>query len=114
VQDVLTRPDKAFAAFFRRVRAGEQPGSPRFQGARRYTSFTYTPFGNGAQLENGILVLSKIGRLAVRWSRPFQGAPKTVTISREADGWYAGFCCAEVPIQPLPPPAAERRASTLG
>src|SRR5262249_53192348 len=48
------------------------------------------------------LVLSKIGRLTVRWSRPIEGTPKTVTISQEADGWYACFSCAGVPIQALP------------
>src|SRR5262249_37043992 len=32
VQHVLHRLDKAFAAFFRRVKAGERPGYPRFQG----------------------------------------------------------------------------------
>jgi putative transposase len=47
-------------------------------------------------------VLSKIGRIAVRWSRPIAGTPKTVTISREADGWYGCFSCTDVPIQPLP------------
>jgi putative transposase len=47
-------------------------------------------------------VLSKIGRVALRWSRPLEGTPKTVTISREADGWYACFSCAEVPVRPLP------------
>jgi putative transposase len=47
-------------------------------------------------------VLSKIGRLAVRWSRPLEGTPTTVTSSREADGWYACVSCVEVPIQPLP------------
>jgi putative transposase len=85
-QEVLTRLDRAFQAFFRRVKAGENPGYPRFQGANRYNSFTYKQFGNGATLDNGFLVLSKIGRIAVRWSRPLVGAPKTVTISREADG----------------------------
>src|SRR5262245_56186390 len=34
---------------------------------------------------------------------PLAGAPKTVTISREADGWYVGFSCAEAPTQPLSP-----------
>jgi putative transposase len=34
--------------------------------------------------------------------RPLEGTPKTVTISREADGWYVCFSCADVPIQPLP------------
>jgi putative transposase len=38
----------------------------------------------------------------VRWSRPLEGAPKTVTISREADGWYVCFSCAEAPVQVLP------------
>jgi putative transposase len=52
-------------------------------------------------LDNGFLVLSKIGRIAVRWSRSLEGTPKTVTISREADGWYACFSSADVPIQPL-------------
>jgi putative transposase len=75
---------------------------PRFQGASRYNSFSYKQFGNGANLDNGFLALSKIGRLAVRWSRAIEGTPKTVTISREADGWYACFSCADVPIQPLP------------
>jgi putative transposase len=102
LQDVLTRLDHAFQAFFRRVKAGEEPGYPRFHGATRYNSFTYKQFGNGATLDNGFLVLAKIGRLALRWSRPLEGTPKTVTISREADGWYACFSCEGVPIQPLP------------
>jgi putative transposase len=40
--------------------------------------------------------------VAVRWSRPLEGTPKTVTISQEADGWYAIIACADVPAQPLP------------
>ncbi len=38
----------------------------------------------------------------MHWSRPIAGTPKTVTLSREADGWYVCFSCAEVPIKPLP------------
>ena len=107
LQDVLTRLDRAFQAFFRRVKAGEVPGYPRFQGSNRYNSFTYKQFGNGATLDNGFLVLSKIGRIGVRWSRPLEGTPKTVTISREADGWYACISCTEVPTKPLPPTSQE-------
>ena len=76
LQDVLTRLDRAFQAFFRRVKNGEQPGYPRFQGTSRYQSFTYKQFGNGATLDDGELVLVKIGRIRVRWSRPLQGTPK--------------------------------------
>jgi len=102
LQDVLARLDKTYQAFFRRVQAGEKPGFPRFQGRTRWHSFTYKEYGNGARLDNGSLVLSKIGRIAVRWSRPIAGSIKTVTISREADGWYVCFSCAEVPTEPLP------------
>ncbi|HEV2458644.1 MAG TPA: transposase, partial [Ktedonobacterales bacterium] len=104
LQDVVLRVDRAFQAFFRRMRAGEAPGYPRFQGRTRYHSFTYPQVGEhgGARLDNGFLVLSCIGRLAVRWSRPIEGTPKTVTVSREADGWYVSISCADVPIQPLP------------
>ncbi len=73
LQDVLARLDKAYQAFFRRVATGEQPGFPRFQGRTRWHSFAYKEYGNGARLENGCLVLSKIGRIAVRWSRPRRG-----------------------------------------
>jgi putative transposase len=107
LQDVLTRLDRAFQAFFRRIREGQTPGYPRFQGSARYNSFTYKQFGNGAALDNGFLVLSKIGRLAVRWFRPLEGTPKTVTVSREADGWYVCFSCAAIPVAPLPPTGQE-------
>ncbi len=102
LQDVLARLDKTYQAFFRRLAHGEKPGFPRFQGKDRYHSFTYKEVGNGARLDNGYLVLSKIGRIAVRWSRPIEGTSKTVTVSKEADGWYVSFSCAEVPTQPLP------------
>lgn len=88
LQDVLTRLDKTYQVFFQRSREGQTPGFPRFHGRNRFNSFTYKEFGNGVRLDNGFLVLSKIGRVAPRWSRPLAGTPKTVTILRQADGWY--------------------------
>src|SRR5262249_1308149 len=101
LQDVLARLDKTYQDFFRRVSAGEKPGFPRYQGKDRYHPFTYKECGNGARMDNGFLVLSKIGRISMRWSRPLVGAPKTVTISRDGDGWYVSCSCAEVPVLPL-------------
>jgi putative transposase len=112
LQDVLARLDKTYQAFFRRVQRGEKAGFPRFQGRDRWHSFTYKEYGNGARLDNGYLVLSKIGRIAVRWSRPVQGTIKTVTVSREADGWYVCFSCAEVPTAPLPSTGRETGIDT--
>ncbi len=109
LQDVVLRVDRAYQAFFRWVKAGETPGYPRFQGRNRYHSFTYPQVGEhgSARLDNGFLALSKLGRVAVRWSRPLEGTLKTVTITREADGWYAILSCADVPAQPLPPTGNE-------
>jgi putative transposase len=107
LQDVLLRLDRAFQAFFRRLNAGEEPGYPRFQGRTRYDSFTYPQYGNGAVLDGGMLSLSKIGRILIRLHRPLQGTPKTVTIRREADGWYACIACAQVPTEPLPATGCE-------
>src|SRR5262249_20729367 len=70
-------------------------------------SFTFKEYGNGARLDNGSLVLSKIGRIAVQWSRPMEGTPQTITVTREADGWYVSISCAEVPVHPLPPTGQE-------
>src|SRR6266699_2223032 len=50
LQDVILRLKKAYDDFFRRVKNGEQPGYPRFQGPNRYDSFTY-PDGAGWKLD---------------------------------------------------------------
>ncbi|WIG59051.1 MAG: Mobile element protein [Ktedonobacterales bacterium] len=106
LQDVLLRIERTFAAFFQRIQEGQTPGYPRFQGANRYHSFTYPQYGHGAVLDGSVLNLSKIGRIRIRLHRPLpgglQGTPKTVTISKEADGWYACISCADVPVEPLP------------
>jgi putative transposase len=107
LQDVLARLDKTYQAFFRRLERGEKAGFHRYKGKDRYHSFTFKEYGNGARLDNGFLVLSKIGRISVRWSRPLEGTPKTVTVTKKADGWYVSFSCAEVPAQPLPPTGQE-------
>lgn len=89
LQDVLHRSDKAFQAFFRRVKAGKTPGYPRFKGKFRYDSFTYPQAG--FRLDGDRLTLSKIGSVRLRLSREIEGRIKTCTIKREADGWYVCF-----------------------
>jgi Probable transposase len=101
LQDVLHRLDRAFQAFFRRLKAGERPGYPRFRGSGWYDSFTYPQWGNGVRLDNGRLILPKIGTIRLHKDRPLEGTPKTCTIVRKADGWYASIAC-EVAPSPLP------------
>ena len=47
LQDVLARLDKTYQAFFRRVKAGEKAGFPRFKRRNRFHSFTFKEYGNG-------------------------------------------------------------------
>lgn len=63
LQNVVDRLDKAFQAFFRRCKAGEKPGFPRFRGIYRYNSFCYPQ--SGFSLVGKDLKLSKLGSIHV-------------------------------------------------
>lgn len=102
LQVVVTDLDNAFQAFFRRVKAGERPGYPRFKNRNRFDSFGYKEHGNGFRVDGRRLKLSGIGRVAVRWHRPIVGTIKTVRLVRKASGWYACFS-VEQEATPLPP-----------
>lgn len=97
LQDTLRRVDKTFKAFFRRVKAGQKAGFPRFKSIRRYDSFTYPQFGpsGGFKVEGDKLTLSKIGSMRLRLSRPIEGKIKTCTIKREVSGWFVVFAVEE-------------------
>ncbi len=101
-QDVLRRLDKAFQAFFRRLKAGEKPGYPRFKPKGRYDSMTFPAYGDGCRLKDKRLYLQNVGRVKLKLHRPLKGRIKTVTVRRKADSWYASFAC-EVEAVPLPP-----------
>jgi putative transposase len=109
LQDVLLRLDKAFKAFFRRVKNGEEPGYPRFQGRNRYDSFTYPQGGYSVDVreKRATLTLSKIGTLKLKLHRKIEGAIKTCTIKHEAGQWYAVFSCEVEQEEPLPPVESE-------
>ena len=47
LQNVVADLDKAFEAFFRRVKAGEHPGYPRFKVRNRFAGFGFKEYGNG-------------------------------------------------------------------
>ena len=103
LQVVVADVDKAFQAFFRRVKAGETPGYPRFKGRNRFDSFGLKEYGNGFRLDGRRLKLSGIGRIAVRWHRALAGQIKTLRVVRKAGKWYASLACEMDDPAPLPP-----------
>lgn len=101
--DALRRLDQAFRAFFRRLKAGQKPGYPRFKSRQRYDSLTFPRMRDGFKIEGDKIAFSKLGSVRIRLHRPIQGEIKTATIRRQVDGWYVSFSC-DVP-QPLALPA---------
>jgi putative transposase len=101
LQNVVDRLDKAFQAFFRRCKAKENPGFPRFRGVHRYNSFCYPQSGFALIGKN--LKLSKLGNIRVKMHRPILGEIKTCTLRKTASGnWDVSFSC-EVNSEPLLP-----------
>ncbi len=93
LQNVAVRVDLAMKAFFRRVKAGEKPGYPRFKGYGRYDSITYPQSGFSITHDERVC-LSKIGSVKMVYHRPVRGTVKTCTITRSSTGkWYACFSC---------------------
>jgi putative transposase len=91
-RNVLRRVDLAFQGFFRRFKAGQKAGYPRFRSARRYDSITFSRSDSGWSIRHsGRLYLQGIGDVKVKWHRTLEGVVKAVTIKREGDKWYAHF-----------------------
>jgi putative transposase len=107
LQNVVADLDKAFQAFFRRVKAGEDPGYPRFKGDNRFAGFGFKEYGNGFKIDGRRLKLSGIGRLAVRWHREIEGTIKTARIYRRAGKWFVTFACEVKKPEPLPETGTE-------
>ncbi len=100
LQNVVDRLDKSFQGFFRRFKAGENPGFPRFRGIHRYNSFCYPQ--SGFVVEGRELKLSRIGRIRIKMHREIEGEIKTCTLRKNASGeWDVSFSCI-VDTKPLP------------
>jgi len=102
-QATLKRLQRAFENFFRRLQAGEkEPGYPRFKGKYRFDTVVFPAYGDGCKIKDGRLYIQHIGLLKVKWHRELAGKIKTVSLKREADGWYVIFSCQLPDITPVP------------
>jgi putative transposase len=107
-QATLRRLDKAFAAFFRRVKAGDKPGYPRFRGVNWFDTVEFPKDGDGCRWDSTPhhpvtrARLQGVGHVKVHQHRPVRGRVKTVSVKREGRQWYVILACDEVPAEPLP------------
>lgn len=96
-QNTLKQLDKAFQAFFRRIKSGDKPGFPRFKGVDRFHSIAFPAYGNGVKLKKGKLYIQNVGSVRINLHRNTEGIIKTVTIKRQNGRFYASFSCDEIP-----------------
>jgi putative transposase len=106
-QATLRRLERAFQAFFRRLKAEETPGYPRFKGMNRFDTVEFPAYGDGCKLDGERVYFQHIGQIKIKLHRPVEGTIKTISFKREADGWHVVFSCdlPDVEIAPSPLPA---------
>lgn len=97
LQQTLRKLDLAFQAFFRRVKAGQTPGFPRFKSARRFAGFAYPdPAGwklmqhgkSGATLRIGGGEACMSIRARGRHRFGLDARPNDITLTRRNDQWF--------------------------
>jgi putative transposase len=107
-QATLRRLDKAFAAFFRRVKAGETPGYPRFRGVNWFDTVDFPKDGDGCRWDSTAhdpvtrVRFQGVGHVKVNQHRPVVGKVKTVSVKREGKRWYVILTAEQTAPEPLP------------
>lgn len=97
LQQTLHRLDLAFQSFFRRVKAGQTPGFPRFKTAKRFSGFAYPDPAGWKLLQNGHRGATlRLGSgkdamsIRARGRHRFGGdaKPNDITLTRRNGQWF--------------------------
>ncbi|WP_031406439.1 RNA-guided endonuclease TnpB family protein [Thiomonas sp. FB-Cd] len=97
LQQTLRRLDLAFQLFFRRVKAGQTPGFPRFKAAKRFAGFAYPDSagwrlmqhgGSGATLRIGTGEAAMSIRARGRHRFGVEAKPNDITLTRRNGQWF--------------------------
>ncbi|MFJ9605930.1 RNA-guided endonuclease InsQ/TnpB family protein, partial [Kitasatospora sp. NPDC101176] len=107
-QATLRRLDKSFAAFFRRVKAGETPGYPRFRAGNRFNTVEFPKDGDGCRWDSAPhdpmtrVRLQGVGHVKVHRHRAVVGTVKTISVKREGRRWFVVLTAEQDRPEPLP------------
>ena len=94
---LLVELDKAFQRCFKRLAR-----LPRFKRKGRDSLGLCEPHPKAWKLDGGILRFPKLGNVKLVAHRPIKGKPKTCTITRDGDQWFASILCEVETSEPLP------------
>lgn len=88
-RDPLRRVDRAMKAFFRRIKAKQKSGFPRFRARQRYDSFAFSlPVCRDRSIK-----IPNLGDIRAKGGRGIEGRAKVCTIKRDGDRWTASVVC---------------------
>lgn len=89
MRDPVRRVDIAFRGFFRRCKAGEKPGYPRFRASARFNCFSFSlPI-----CRNRSIQIPNVADIRAAGGRPVEGKPKLCTVKRDGKRWMACIVC---------------------
>ena len=104
---------ESWGAYRKRVKAGQRSGRrvgfPRFKPRRHEQGFRADNGPDTVRVEDKVVILPKIGRVAMTEQLWFHGSIREVTINRTAGTWFACFCIKDG--QEAPP---VKPGSTIG
>ena len=107
-QATLRRLDKAFAAFFRRIKSGQTPGYPRFRGVNWFDTVDFPKDGDGCRWDSTPhdpvtrVRFQGVGHVKVNQHRAVVGKVKTVSVKREGRKWFVVLTAEQDQPEPLP------------
>lgn len=107
-QATLRRLDKAFTAFFRRIKSGDTPGYPRFRGVNWFDTVDFPKDGDGCRWDSTPhdpvtrVRLQGVGHVKVNQHRGVVGRVKTVSVKREGRKWFVVLTAEQNQPAPLP------------
>ncbi|MEV7867244.1 transposase [Streptomyces sp. NPDC088124] len=107
-QATLRRLDKAFAGFFRRIKAGDTPGYPRFRGVNWFDTVEFPKDGDGCRWDSTPhdpvtrVRFQGVGHVKVNQHRSVTGKVKTVSVKREGRKWFVVLTAEQPQPEPLP------------
>lgn len=107
-QATLRRLDKAMQAFFRRIKAREVPGYPRFRGVNWFDTVEFPKDGDGCRWDSTPhdpvtrVRCQGVGHVKVHQHRPVVGKVKTVSVKREGRKWFVVLTAEQERPEPLP------------
>ena len=94
---LLVEVDKAYQRCFQRLAR-----APRWKRQGRDTLGFTEPHPKAWRLDGSTLHFPKLGGMRAVVHRPIEGKPKTCTLRRDGDEWYASIVCEIEVVEPAP------------